>query len=155
MKTQRLLFILFSFLILSCIFSYRTQTYSFEKEKIAILTPKFHECEKVQEQEGRFWTITAYCSCSKCCGQYAKNRPVDKDGIEIIKGASGRRLVAKYSVASDLPFGTKIDISGFGVVEVMDRGGAVHGNHLDLFFSNHAQALQWGKRTMYGYIMEE
>ena len=31
MKTQRLLFILFSFLILSCIFSYRTQTYSFEK----------------------------------------------------------------------------------------------------------------------------
>ena len=28
--------------------------------------------------------LTAYCSCSVCCEQYASDRPLDKDGNEIV-----------------------------------------------------------------------
>lgn len=31
---------------------------------------------------GRF-KLTAYCSCRKCCGSYADNRPVDENGETI------------------------------------------------------------------------
>ena len=29
-------------------------------------------------------------------------------------------------------------------VEVLDRGGAIQGNKLDVFFASHEEALEWG-----------
>ena len=29
--------------------------------------------------------LTAYCSCSLCCGKWANNRPVDENGNEIVR----------------------------------------------------------------------
>lgn len=34
--------------------------------------------------------LAVYCSCSVCCEQYASNRPIDKDGNEIVYTASGK-----------------------------------------------------------------
>ncbi|MHC4720522.1 MAG: 3D domain-containing protein, partial [Planctomycetota bacterium] len=31
-------------------------------------------------------------------------------------------------------------------VKVLDRGGAIKGNRLDVFFHSHQQALNWGVR---------
>ncbi|MGN6724584.1 MAG: 3D domain-containing protein, partial [Tepidisphaeraceae bacterium] len=31
-------------------------------------------------------------------------------------------------------------------VPVLDRGGAIKGYHLDVFFPSHQQALDWGRR---------
>ena len=36
--------------------------------------------------------LTAYCSCSLCCGKWANNRPVDENGNEIVYGSIGERL---------------------------------------------------------------
>ena len=36
--------------------------------------------------------LTAYCSCSICCGKWAYNRPVDENGKEIVYGSIGERL---------------------------------------------------------------
>ena len=37
-----------------------------------------------------------------------------------------------------------LDIPGYGKVPVLDRGGAIKGNRLDVYFPTHKQALQWG-----------
>lgn len=98
------------------------------------------------------WYITAYCPCSICCGQYAAtNIRYDENGNEYHVGASGGRLIAGYSVASSLPFGTKVVIEGLGEVCVSDRG--VSGNHLDLYFDTHEQALQFATGRYSGHII--
>ncbi|MBT3194322.1 MAG: 3D domain-containing protein, partial [Verrucomicrobia bacterium] len=54
------------------------------------------------------------------------------------------------TIAADtrrFPFGTIMHIEGYGYGRVEDRGGAIKGNHIDLFFHSHKQALQWGKQT--------
>ncbi len=47
------------------------------------------------------------------------------------------------------PFGTQMYIPGWGWGLVTDRGGAIKGpDRIDLFFSSHAAALQWGRRRL-------
>jgi 3D (Asp-Asp-Asp) domain-containing protein len=89
--------------------------------------------------------VTAYCPCSKCCGAGAH-------GVT----ASGRdvRYNGGAFVAADTrayPFGTRLSVPGYHdgqTVEVIDRGGAIKGAHLDVFFPTHEQALQWGRRRL-------
>lgn len=99
---------------------------------------------------GRF-KITVYCACSKCCGKYASNRPVDANGNVIVKGASGRVLIPYYSIATDprvIPSGTEVVING-KVYRADDTGGAVKGNVIDIYAGlNHDEAIQ------FAYAME-
>ena len=51
------------------------------------------------------------------------------------------------------PFGTVMNIPGYGTGRVEDRGGAIQGPaRIDLFFKTHQQALQWGRRRVSVYI---
>ena len=110
------------------------------------------EYNDISNQGSTSWYITAYCPCSICCGVYANsNTRYDENGNVYHVGASGATLIAGYSVASSLPFGTKIYIEGIGEVCVTDRG--VSGNHLDLYFDTHEQALQFGTGRYNGYII--
>jgi 3D (Asp-Asp-Asp) domain-containing protein len=54
------------------------------------------------------------------------------------------------TIAADrqYPFGTRMDIPGYGQGIVQDRGGAIQGDRIDLFFKKHKDALQWGKQTI-------
>ena len=89
--------------------------------------------------------VTAYCPCTKCCGPEAS-------GIT----ASGATVSANHSrfVAADtrvLPFHSRLTIPGYDggkPVPVLDRGGAIKGNRLDVYFPTHRQALQWGRQTL-------
>ena len=82
------------------------------------------------------YVITAYCHCVKCCGK--------TDGIT----ASGEKATEGVTVAMDksMPFGTKVYIDGVGERIVQDRGGAIKGNRIDLYFDSHEEALQFGKQ---------
>ena len=86
---------------------------------------------------GEIYTITAYCGCSKCCGK--------STGIT----ASGARAVQGVTVAAPgrFAFGTQLNIGG-NVYTVQDRGGAIQGNRIDIYFSNHQAALAWGVRRL-------
>lgn len=98
--------------------------------------------------------ITAYCSCHECCGRYADNRPTDENGKEIVYGAASVPLKEGVSVAADtslLPFGTEIFIDGKKYV-VQDKGGAIKGNRIDIYFEDHDAALQFGVQTKKVYI---
>ena len=90
------------------------------------------------------YVITAYCPCVKCCGKI--------DGIT----ASGVKAVEGVTVAMDksIPFGTKIYIDGVGERIVQDRGGAIKGNRIDLFFNDHQSALNFGRQTREVFIIE-
>lgn len=95
-----------------------------------------------EESEWQTFTATAYCSCKKCCGKWALNRP---NGL--VYTASGAIAEEGVTVAADwsiLPAGTKIEIKGLGERIVQDRGGAITGNKIDLFFNSHQDALDFG-----------
>ena len=88
--------------------------------------------------------VTAYCNCRKCCGK-SRNHPLY--GIT----ASGKR--ARWgTVAADwrvLPKGTKLKIEGFRTVfTVEDKGGAIKGNRIDVWYSSHRKALKFGRRKL-------
>ncbi len=47
------------------------------------------------------------------------------------------------------PFGTRMFVPGYGWGMVVDRGSAIKGpDRLDLFFSSHGEALDWGRRKV-------
>lgn len=90
--------------------------------------------------------ITAYCPCEICCGNWAKNRPVDEDGSIQVFTASGDLAVEGVTIAADtsvLPFGTEVIIDDVKYI-VQDRGKAIKGNKIDVYFENHQDALEFG-----------
>ena len=104
---------------------------------------------EIQTQSGTNlgqYKLTAYCPCEKCCGVFATHRPLDKEGQEIVYTANGSVAEEGYTIAADtniLPFGTLVKINGH-VYQVQDRGGAITGNHIDLYFNSHQDALNFG-----------
>ena len=104
--------------------------------------------------------VTGYCNCGKCCGWRKKwfffGEPVYNYGK--MKGrpkkvgvtASGA-VAAKGTIAADpavYPFGTKIEIPGYGSGFVQDVGGSIKGAHIDIWFPSHMEALAWGARKL-------
>ena len=83
------------------------------------------------------YKITGYCSCSKCCGKSTG------------RTSSGTIATAGRTIAASaaLPYGTKVNINGH-TYTVEDRGGAIKGNKIDIYFSSHAQALAWGVKYL-------
>lgn len=79
------------------------------------------------------YKLTAYCGCSKCCGK--------STGIT----ASGAKAKANHTIAApkNFAFGTKIEIDG-NIYVVEDRGGAIKGNKIDVYFNSHSEALNFG-----------
>lgn len=62
--------------------------------------------------------------------------------------ANGGRFVA---ADRSLPFGTLVRVPGYAdgePVPVLDRGGAIRNDRLDVFFPSHDEALEWGVRWL-------
>ncbi len=92
------------------------------------------------------YTLTAYCACEKCCGVWATNRPLDKDGNPIVYTASMAVAKEGVTVAADtdiLPFGSVIMIDGHEYT-VQDRGSGINGRHIDIYFESHEAAKAFG-----------
>ena len=77
------------------------------------------------------YLITYYCACAKCCD------------VETGITASGAHVKEGVTCAADpsIPFGTKLKI-GDHIYTVQDRGGAIKGNHVDIYIDGHQRALQ-------------
>lgn len=100
--------------------------------------PQFKTTEqRIEEKHIERYTVTAYCPCVKCCG---KSNGITASGIKAVEGVT---------VAADtniLPFGTHLQIDG-NIYIVQDRGGAIKGNRIDIYFDTHEKALQFGRQT--------
>lgn len=89
--------------------------------------------------------VTAYCPCTKCCGQ-------DACGL-----TSTGRDAYTLGVAADpklLPYGTKLEIPGIGIRTVDDTGGAMRKDarrgiyHIDIRFRTHQEARNFGVKWL-------
>lgn len=109
---------------------------------------------------GREYVVitTGYCPCGECCG-WRRNwfgRPVLASGPNAGRpkavGITASGVPARRgTVAADtsvFPFGTILQIPGYGYGRVEDRGGDIRGYHLDLYYSSHTAALEHGRRKV-------
>ena len=118
--------------------------------------------EEIQEEEPEYislgeFKLTAYCSCERCCGKWAKNRPVDEEGNQIVIGASGEELVAGISIAVDknvIPYGSTVLIDGQAYI-AHDCGGAIKQNRIDVYFDDHQDALEFGVQYAEVFLLKE
>lgn len=98
--------------------------------------------------------VTAYDLSYESCGKHS-NHP--EYGVT----ASGKKIGVDIFeedgiIASpkNFPFGTKMEVEGWGTGTVWDRGGAIKYDEktgryrLDIFFSDRAKALDWGRKIV-------
>lgn len=95
--------------------------------------------------------ITAYTAGFESCGK------LPDDPLYGIT-ATGNKVRENHTIASDwdvLEPGTKVMIDGFdNIFVVEDRGGAVKGNHIDVYMEDLDEALEWGVREREVWIVE-
>lgn len=92
------------------------------------------------------FVITAYCTCRVCCGVYSGGN----------RTASGTVPTSNRTIAVDtnvIPFRTRVVING-QIYVAEDRGGAIKGKRIDMFFMTHKEALRWGRRSMEVYLAD-
>lgn len=91
---------------------------------------------------------TGYCNCYICCGKWS-------GGLT----ASGTVPKSGHTLAVDagnpiVPMGTKVIINGT-TYTVEDTGNLnAHGTDFDIYFGNHQQAQNWGKKRAEAFLAE-
>ncbi len=111
-------------------------------------------------------TVTAYCACRKCCEwrrQCCIGPPVYASGPSKGKRkkvgitADGTRA-KKGIIAADIrryPYGTRMHVPGYGWGVVHDKGRAIQGDHIDVFFRSHQDATEWGRRKLWVTVIRK
>ncbi|MFJ7931999.1 ubiquitin-like domain-containing protein [Peribacillus sp. NPDC096448] len=82
---------------------------------------------------------TAYtASCKGCSG-------VTSTGVDL-KSNPGAKIIAVDP--SVIPMGSKVYVEGYGYAVAADKGGAIKGNKIDVFFSSKNDAYRWGVKRV-------
>ena len=95
---------------------------------------------------------TAYCSCEKCCNKKTSNK---------LYGITATGEEAKWgTVAVDrkvIKLGSRLKIEGFTntTFRAEDVGVAIKGNHIDIWFPSHKDALKFGVKKMVVYCIDK
>jgi len=86
---------------------------------------------------------SAYTAAADECGK--------SDGIT----ASGRMVRENHTIACprNYKLGTKIYIEGMGTYVCDDRGGAIKGNHFDIYMKTKTEAFAFGRRNLTAYVI--
>jgi 3D (Asp-Asp-Asp) domain-containing protein len=116
---------------------------------------------KGRQEEVVVMEVTAYCACKECCRWKRKwgcfllppvyaSGPMAGKRKQVGVAADGTEA-GKGTIAADLeryPFGTIMYVPGYGWGVVHDTGTAIKGNHIDVFFKSHGDALEWGRQVV-------
>jgi len=95
--------------------------------------------------KGKFTiNASAYTAAADECGK--------SDGIT----ASGLKVKEKETIACppSFPFGVKLNIEGMGTYVCQDRGGAIKGNHVDIYMETKKEAFAFGRRNLLAEVVE-
>ena len=135
-------------------------TFSFEDKSKQPVTPvaDMSKNDKIlarwKEKQVNLWkalptepfiiNASAYTAAADECGK--------SDGIT----ASGIKVEEKRTLACPpaFPFGTKIAIEGMGEYRCEDRGGAIKGNHIDIYVETKKEAFAFGRRNLTAQVVQ-
>jgi 3D (Asp-Asp-Asp) domain-containing protein len=131
---------------------YKNETYvpvkSEEEVKREEVLAKWQERQKHLSgnlPSGKFTgNFSAYTAAADECGK--------SDGIT----ASGLKVKEQRTLACppQYPFGTKVKIEGVGTFVCEDRGGAIKGNHFDIYVETKKQAFAFGRRHLEAEVVD-
>lgn len=117
-----------------------------EVERDAHLQKRYgKKLEKIVYPQGKFTVnASAYTAAADECGK--------SDGIT----ASGLKVQEKRTIACppQFPLGTKMKIDGMGTYTCEDRGGAIKGNHIDIYVETKVEAFAFGRRNLTAEIVQ-
>ena len=109
---------------------------------------------KWKEKQADRWTnlpkepftinASAYTASADECGN---NKGITASGIKV---KENRTIACPPS----LPFGVKLEIEGMGIFTCEDRGGAIKGNHIDIYVLTKKEAFQFGRQNLTAKIVE-
>lgn len=115
-----------------------------EKERERSVAKLKEKVRKIVFPSGKFIiNASAYTAAADECGK--------SDGIT----ASGLKVKESETIACppQFPLGTKINIDGMGTYICEDRGGAIKGNHIDIYMKTKKQAFSFGRRQLLAQIV--
>ena len=105
------------------------------------------ECTDVYLGE---YTLTAYCACAKCCGQWSNGYT-----------ATGTLATEGRTIAVDpgvVPYGSKVLLIWPDGTQheyiAEDCGSGINGNRIDVFIADHEAALVFGVQYAAAYLTE-
>ena len=102
-----------------------------------------------QAEEKYFLMVsTGYCPCKICCSPW-------NNGLTYTGDVAGKGSIAIDPEARILKLGQKLYIEGYGYGVANDIGGAIKGWEVDLCFDNHQEALEWGRKLVKVYLLED
>lgn len=96
-------------------------------------------------------TVTGYSPDERSCGDSADGLTATMHSVT----TNAMKLVAADPTV--LPYGSMVSIPGYdtdSIVPVLDCGGAIKGDKLDLLFPTHEEALKWGRQRVLVTIWE-
>ena len=115
-----------------------------EQERERVIEKLRKKVKGIVFPQGKFIiNVSAYTAATDECGK--------SDGIT----ASGLKVRESETIACpyQFPFGTKINIDGMGTYICEDRGGAIKGNHIDIYMKTKKQAFTFGRRHLLAQIV--
>ncbi|MBN8210393.1 peptidoglycan-binding protein [Bacillus sp. NTK071] len=88
---------------------------------------------------------TAYTAdCDGCSG-------VTKMGIDLKTYPDAKVIAVDPDV---IPLGSLVEVEGYGVAIAADIGGAIDGDRIDVFVSDHDDAMNWGRKDVSIKVIE-
>ena len=113
------------------------------EEKLAKWEVKQNYLKSNLPKEKFTGNFSAYTAAADECGK--------SDGIT----ASGVKVKIKRTLACppQYPFGTKVKINGVGTLICEDRGGAIKGNHFDIYVETKKEAFAFGRQHLQAEVV--
>lgn len=87
---------------------------------------------------------SAYTAAADECG---KSNGITSSGLKVEEGRT-------LACPPEYPFGAKIHIEGIGERRCEDRGGAIKGNHFDIYMETKKDAFAFGRRNLEAYVIQ-
>lgn len=121
------------------------QIYADGGQSMAIAALRSFDARPVRAVRTVRMVVTAYSADERSCGTSADGITASGYSVQV----NGGCLVAADPKV--LPLGSLVSVPGYDggeVVPVLDTGGAIKGNRLDVLFPTHEAAMRWGRRTL-------
>lgn len=141
--------------IIEVVESQQVQDEELVEEEVIDPSYRYFDGKLVRPARVIYMTVTGYSPDARSCGEFADGKTAIMKSV----WTNGMKLVAADPKV--LPYWSMVSVPGYAgseIVPVLDCGGAIKGNRLDLLYPTHNMARQWGVRqvpvTVWEYVDE-